>query len=72
MQYVGTLVNPWDVPAGRACEKMQLIWDAIFSNINYTITSSSTVYVIVSVTQIPYIVFLVISPDDSTSRRLMA
>ena len=43
MQYVGSSPNPWDIPAKLACEKMQLIWDVDFPNIEYKVTSTSTV-----------------------------
>ena len=43
MQYVGSSPNPWDIPAKLACEKMQLIWDVVFPNIEYEVTSTSTV-----------------------------
>jgi hypothetical protein len=48
MQYVASLDNPWDVPVKVACDKMQLIWDALFSNIPHVVDSSSSVYRIVS------------------------
>ena len=48
MQYVGSLPNPWDIPSKLACEKMQLIWDAVFPDIEYNVTITSTVYHIVS------------------------
>ena len=47
MQYVGSSPNPWDIPAKLACEKMQLIWDAVFPNIKYKVTSTSAVYFLV-------------------------
>ena len=46
MQFVGGLTDPWDIPPKLACEKMQLIWDALF-DIEYKITPTSTVYIIV-------------------------
>ncbi|KAG1856829.1 hypothetical protein C8R48DRAFT_674801 [Suillus tomentosus] len=46
MQYIATLANPWEVPPKLACQKLQVIWDAIFPNISYTVTSTSTVYLI--------------------------
>ncbi|KAG2112307.1 uncharacterized protein F5147DRAFT_572537, partial [Suillus discolor] len=46
IQYVATLANPWEVPAKLACEKMQVIWDAIFPHIGHTVTSLSSVYYI--------------------------
>ena len=48
MQFVATQPNPWEVPAKLACEKMQLIWDAIFPDIEYTVTVTSAVYLLVS------------------------
>jgi hypothetical protein len=48
MQYVGSSPNPWDIPPKLACEKMQRIWDAIFPDIEYDVTSTSTVYILVS------------------------
>lgn len=48
MQYVGSLPNPWDIPSKLACEKMQIIWDTIFPDIEYDVTSTSAVYHIVS------------------------
>ena len=47
MQYVRSSPNPWDIPAKLACEKMQLIWDAVFPNIEYKVTSTSTAYYLV-------------------------
>ncbi|KAG1908782.1 uncharacterized protein F5891DRAFT_937477, partial [Suillus fuscotomentosus] len=47
IQYVVTLANPWEVPSKLACEKMQVIWDAIFPNIGHRVTSLSSVYYIV-------------------------
>ncbi|KAI0245056.1 hypothetical protein BJV78DRAFT_1289384 [Lactifluus subvellereus] len=44
MQYVVSLLNPWDIPAKLACKKMQLIWDTVFPDIEYEVTSTSTVY----------------------------
>ncbi|KAG2114136.1 hypothetical protein DEU56DRAFT_761879 [Suillus clintonianus] len=46
MQYVATLANPWEVPPKLACQKLQVIWDAIFPNISCTVTSTSTMYLI--------------------------
>jgi hypothetical protein len=46
--YVGSMANPWEIPVKMACEIMQLIWDEIFPNIPYTVTSTSSVYLIVS------------------------
>ena len=48
MQFAGTKSDPWDIPAAIACEKLQLIWDAIFPDIEYTVTTTSTVYLLVS------------------------
>ena len=48
MQYVGSSPNPWDVPAKLACKKMQLIWDVVFPDIEHEVTSTSTVYYLVS------------------------
>jgi hypothetical protein len=47
LQYVGSSSNPWDIPAKLACEKMQLIWDSIFPDVEYKITSTSPVYYLV-------------------------
>lgn len=47
MQFVGSLTNPWKVPIRLACEKMQLIWNAVFPNVQHTVTTPSTVYRIV-------------------------
>ncbi|KAG1793244.1 uncharacterized protein HD556DRAFT_1238063, partial [Suillus plorans] len=41
IQYVATLANPWEVPTKLACEKMQVIWDAIFPHIGHRVTSLS-------------------------------
>ncbi|KAG1873108.1 hypothetical protein F4604DRAFT_1681173 [Suillus subluteus] len=46
MQYVATLANPWEVLPKLACQKMQVIWDAIFPSIPCTVTSTSTVYIV--------------------------
>jgi len=43
MAYVGQLMNPWDVPARQAVEKMQLIWNGT-GGVKYNITTSTTVY----------------------------
>ena len=48
MQYAGSVPDPWDIPAKLACEKMQLIWDDVFPGIEYKVTSTSTVYYLVS------------------------
>lgn len=48
MQYAGSAPNPWEIPAKLACEKMQLIWDAVFPDIEYEITPTSTAYYLVS------------------------
>ena len=48
LAYVGSVANPWEIPVKTACEIMQLIWDAIFSDIPYIVTSTSSVYLIVS------------------------
>ncbi|KAG2116937.1 hypothetical protein DEU56DRAFT_748183, partial [Suillus clintonianus] len=48
IQYVATLANPWEVPTKLACEKMQVIWDAVFPDITHTVSSLSSVYYIVS------------------------
>ncbi|KAG1721176.1 uncharacterized protein EDB91DRAFT_1064536, partial [Suillus paluster] len=48
IQYVATLANPWEVPTKLACEKMQVIWDAVFPNITHTVSSLSSVYYIVT------------------------
>jgi hypothetical protein len=44
VQYVGSVTNPWEIPVKTACEIMQLIWDAIFPDIPYMVTSTSTVF----------------------------
>ena len=49
MQYVATTPNPWEVPVKLGCETMQVIWDAIFPNIPYAVTSTSSIYLIVRV-----------------------
>ena len=36
------------LPVKLACEKMQLIWDAIFPGCEYIVTSTSAVYLLVS------------------------
>ncbi|KIM72140.1 hypothetical protein PILCRDRAFT_93585, partial [Piloderma croceum F 1598] len=46
LQYIGTTTNPWEVPVKTACKIMQLIWDALFPDISYTVTSTSAVYII--------------------------
>ncbi|KAG1723303.1 uncharacterized protein EDB91DRAFT_1087848 [Suillus paluster] len=46
MQYVATLANPWEVSPKLACQKLQVIWDAIFPSILCTVMSMSTVYII--------------------------
>jgi hypothetical protein len=43
-----------------ACEIMQLIWDAIFSNILYMVTSTSSVYLIVSPLHVLIIILIFI------------
>ena len=48
LAYVGTMSNPWEIPVKTACEIMQLIWDAIFPDIPYMVTSTSSIYLIVS------------------------
>ncbi|KAG1837629.1 hypothetical protein DFJ58DRAFT_734231 [Suillus subalutaceus] len=46
MQYVATLANPWEVLPKLVCQKMQVIWDAIFPSILCTVMSMSTVYIV--------------------------
>jgi len=48
MQFAAFQPDPWDIPAALACEKLQLIWDAIFPDISYTVTATSAVYLLVS------------------------
>ena len=48
MQWAATQPDPWDIPVKLACEKMQLIWDAIFPRSDYIVTSTSAVYLLVS------------------------
>ena len=48
MQFATSQPDPWDIPATLACEKLQLIWDAIFPGIEYTVTATSAVYLLVS------------------------
>ena len=48
MQFVASQSDPWDIPAALACEKLQVIWDAIFPDIDYTVTHMSTMYLLVS------------------------
>jgi hypothetical protein len=43
MTYVGELMNPWDVPAKQAMEKMQVIW-AETGGTEYKITDSTPIY----------------------------
>jgi hypothetical protein len=43
MTYVGELMNPWDVPAKQAMEKMQVIW-AETGGAEYEITDSTPIY----------------------------
>jgi hypothetical protein len=54
MQFAASQPDPWDIPAGLACEKLQLIWDAIFSGIQYTVTATGAVYLLVS----PFLEFI--------------
>jgi len=49
MQFAASQPDPWDIPATLACEKLQLIWDAIFPDIEHTVTTSSAVYLLVSI-----------------------
>jgi len=48
MQWAATQPDPWDIPVKLACEKMQLIWNAIFPGSDYIVTSTSAVYLLVS------------------------
>ena len=48
MQFAGSQPDPWDILATLACEKLQIIWDTIFPNIPYTVTSTGAVYLLVS------------------------
>ena len=48
MHFAASQPNPWEIPAGLACEKLQLIWDTIFPEIEYTVTITSAVYLLVS------------------------
>ena len=43
MGVVGQLMDPWDVPAKRAIEMMQPIWDATNDKV-YEVTTSTMVY----------------------------
>lgn len=55
MQYVATTPNPWEVPVKLGCETMQVIWNVIFPNIPYTVTSAGSVYLIVRISYISLI-----------------
>jgi hypothetical protein len=48
MQFAASQPDPWDIPAGIACQKLQIIWDAIFPEIDYAVTATSAVYLLVS------------------------
>ena len=48
MQWAATQPDPWEIPVKLACEKMQLIWNAIFPGSYYIVTSTSAVYLLVS------------------------
>jgi hypothetical protein len=48
MQFVASQPNPWELPVKLACEKLQLIWDAIFPGTDYIVTSTSAAYLLVS------------------------
>jgi hypothetical protein len=48
MQFAASQSDPWDIPAALACKKLQVIWDAIFPDIEYTVTHTSAVYLLVS------------------------
>ena len=43
MSFVGQSVDPWDVPAKRAVEVMQAIWDTTNDKV-YEVTTSTAVY----------------------------
>lgn len=47
MQFAATQSDPWNIPANVACEKLQIIWDSIFPDIEYTVTSTGAVYLLV-------------------------
>jgi hypothetical protein len=66
LAYVGTVSNPWEIPVKTACEIMQLIWDAIFPDIPYTVTSTSSVYLIVSPSHvlITILIFICRPPNE--------
>jgi hypothetical protein len=48
MQFAASQPDPWDIPATLACEKLQLIWNAVFPGIEYTVTATGAVYLLVS------------------------
>ena len=48
MQFAASQPDPWDIPSALACNKLQLLWDAIFPDIDYTVTTTSAVYLLVS------------------------
>jgi len=48
MRWVSQQDNPFEHNPKRTCEVMQIIWDALFPDIDHTITPSSPVYLLVS------------------------
>jgi hypothetical protein len=48
MQFAASQSDPWDIPVTLACEKLQVIWDTIFPDVEYTVTPTSAVYLLVS------------------------
>ena len=68
MQYVGSVTNPWEIPVKTACEIMQLIWDAIFPDIPYMVTGTSTVFLIVSPSNVLIAILIFICRLSNESR----
>lgn len=49
IRWVSQQDNPFEHNAKRACEIMQIIWDAIFGDVPYMIIQSGPVYILVSI-----------------------
>lgn len=47
MRWVASQSNPWEIPVALACQQMQLMLNAIFAGIEYEVTGSGIVYLLV-------------------------
>ena len=43
-QWVGMQANPWVIPDGTTVQVLQTIWDAIYMDVPYTVTTGDVVF----------------------------